>query len=52
MKSSDEDDVTHDGEDNSHRMKLKQLEAEGYVRWDKERDKLVVVTQREINEWR
>ena len=52
MKSSDEDDVTHDGEDNSHRMKLKQLEADGYVRWDKERDKLVVVTQREINEWR
>ena len=52
MKSRDEDDVTHDGEDNSHRMKLKQLEAEGYVRWDKERDKLVVVTQREINEWR
>ena len=52
MKSSDEDDVTHDGEDNSHRMKLRQLEADGYVRWDRERDRLVVVTQREINEWR
>ena len=52
MKSSYEDDFTHDGEDNSHRMKLRQLEADGYVRWDREKEELVVVTQREINEWR
>jgi len=52
MKSSDEEDEAHDGENDSHRMKLKQLEAEGYVRWDKEKDRLVVVTQREINEGR
>lgn len=52
MKSSDEEDVTHDGEDDYHRMKLMKLEADGYVRWDGEKEELVVVTQREINEGR
>ena len=52
MKSSDEDDQTHDGEDDSYITQLLKLDGEGYVRWDKEKDRLVIVTQREINEGR
>tara|TARA_B100000768_G_C11127485_1_gene310278 strand:+ start:271 stop:444 length:174 start_codon:yes stop_codon:yes gene_type:complete len=57
MKSSNEDNEMDDGEvdyhiENDFFTKLLKLEADGYVRWDIERDKLVVVTQREIDEMR
>ena len=57
MKSSNEDDEMDDGEvdyhiENDFFTKLLKLEADGYVRWDIERDKLMVVTQRDIDEMR
>jgi len=52
MKSSYEDNEIDDGEDDSYITQLLKLDSKGYVRWDGEKDRLVIITQREINEMR
>ena len=47
-----ENDEIDDGEDDYYNALLLKLDSKGYVRWDKEKDKLVIITQRDIDEWR